>query len=148
MKQFPIRRLILLLAVPVVLVCASCGTKDDGRVPVYPVTGQVLVNGKPANHAQVFFHPQDPSCKLFPHGRVDSDGSFQLSTYELNDGAPAGDYLVAIVWQDPPPPGSAPDAPEGPDRLKARYADSRKSKLQVQVAEEPNELDPFEIQIK
>lgn len=148
MKHVQIRRQTLFFTASLMLVCASCGKKDDGRVPVYPVIGKVFVNGKPAKNAQVFFHPLESGVKLFPHGRVDSDGSFQLSTYELNDGAPAGDYLVTIVWQNPAPPGSAPDAPEGPDRLKGRYADVRKSKLHVHVEEKPNELKPFEIPIK
>lgn len=148
MKHSSMRGPMTLAAVSVALACTSCGKSDDGRTPVYPVTGKVVVNGEPANNAQVFLHPQDASLKLFPHGRVDSDGSFQLSTYELNDGAPAGDYRVTIVWQDPAPPGSAPDAPQGPDRLKGNYRDVARSKLRAQVEEQANELEPFNIQIR
>ncbi len=129
------------------LLCASCALKDDDRVPTFPVKGRVLVNGEPAKHAKVFFHPQDSDLQLFPHGQADSNGYFQLSTYMLNDGAPAGAYVVTIVWQDPPPPGSAPDAPEGPDRLKGRFADPRKASIRVHIAEGTNELDPFQLKL-
>lgn len=149
MKYRSIRRLTLLSAACALLFAsASCGKTDDGRVPVYTVKGHVFVNGQPASNAQVFFHPQDAKQKLFPHGRVDSDGSFQLATYELNDGAPAGDYSVTLIWSDAPPSGSAADAPEGPDRLNGQYADIREPRLQAHVAAEPNELAPFEIEIE
>ena len=131
------------LLVSGVLICVSgCGSNGN-RVPVFEVEGSVVVDGQPAQHAQVYFHPEDKSQKLFPHGEVDENGTFQLSTYEMNDGAPVGSYLVTIVWQDPPPPGSSIDAPRGPDKLEGMYADKKSSQLRVEIKPQSNQLEPF-----
>jgi hypothetical protein len=69
----------------------SCGDGED-RKPVYPVQGQLVVDGKPARGAYVLFHPvndADPQATR-PHGQVSQDGTFLLSTYRVNDGAPSG----------------------------------------------------------
>src|SRR5262245_41467474 len=98
------------------IACTSC-TKHDSRVPVYPVHGQVLVADKPAKNAFVVFHPAgtDGPEALRPYGHAAADGSFKLTTFEADDGAPAGEYQVSVVWladvggEDPP------------DQLKGRY---------------------------
>ena len=147
MRQVPPTTKLLVACIPVLLLAVSCSKPDDGHIPVFPVTGKVLVNGEPAPNARVIFHPLDPELKLFPLGDADAQGVFQLSTYMKDDGAPAGEYTVTIVWQDPPPPGSAADAPSGPDRLKGAYANIADSKLKVEITERPNELQPFELKI-
>lgn len=116
-------------------------------MPVFPVQGTVLVQGEPAPGARVVFHSVDltePST-LTPHGRVQPDGSFQLTTYESGDGAPSGEYAVTLFW--PEPPKSPVDDPDsGPDRLRGRYADPQKSTLRVQVSESDNQLEPFRLE--
>src|SRR5262245_11743460 len=54
-RQLP-RILVGLAAALIAVACGGCG---KGRAPVYPVTGQVLVKGAPADGAFVVFHPQD-----------------------------------------------------------------------------------------
>jgi len=127
------------LAMPIVC-CSSCD-KHDSRVPVYPVRGQVLVGDKPATKAFVVFHPagaQDPQA-MRPYGHAGADGSFKLTTYEADDGAPAGDYLVTVVWLAP---GGGEDPP---DLLKGRYRNADDSLLKVTVREGPTELTPFKL---
>src|SRR5437588_294117 len=86
-----------------VFVCdAGCGSRG---VKVYPVRGQVLFDGKPAGGATVVFHPTATDPKSTeqpptPTGTVEADGSFTLMTHPYGAGAPAGEYLVAIVWLD------------------------------------------------
>jgi len=135
----------------VALAMTSCGA---GGEPVYPVRGRVLCQGQPAANAYVVFYPQDGSeevRKMRPHGRADADGYFVLTAREQDDGAPAGDYQVTVVWPGPPP-GMDPsmDDPElatsGPDRLGGRYADPGSSGLRVTIARGANNLDPFELQ--
>ncbi len=130
------------------LLLTSCG---DGRGSVHPVRGQVLWQGKPAEHAVVVFHPVDATGELEhikPEGRVGADGYFQLRTYGEADGAPKGEYTVVITW-----PGIDPDfalhsddsecVPSGPDRLAGRYANPKTSNLQATVHRVNNELEPF-----
>jgi hypothetical protein len=82
---------------PLALFAAGCG-KD--RQPVYPVEGQLLVDGKPAARAVVTFHPVDDATAgaVRPVGHVDDSGRFTLTSYKEGDGAPPGDYAVTVTW--------------------------------------------------
>src|SRR5438309_11518461 len=110
--------------VMVVLSClAGCGDAAPPRAPVHPVTGKVLVNGRPAEKAMVVFHPlgtADPRA-LKPLGTVGADGTYRLTSYLTGDGAPEGEYAVTVVWPGGPPPKAPDDLP--PDRPQGRYAD-------------------------
>src|SRR5207249_8533874 len=88
----------LLFSALVALSVVGCGS--DGRKPVYPAKGQVLVTGKPAQYAQVALHPLNPADKDAPHptANVGPDGTFVLTTYQAQDGAPAGEYAVTVQW--------------------------------------------------
>ncbi len=93
------RRLLLLMACVAALVC-GCGSD---RVPVYPVSGQLFVNGQPAEGWIVMLHLEpapDPNAKYphpLPRAAVGPDGRFQFHTYEKNDGAPVGTYKVSFL---------------------------------------------------
>jgi hypothetical protein len=128
------------VAASVLIACASC-TRHDSRVPVYPVRGLVLVGDKPAKNAFVVFHPEgaEGPQALRPYGHATADGSFKLTTFEADDGAPAGEYQVSVVWladvggEDPP------------DQLKGRYRNPQTSKLKATIKEQVNELTPFKL---
>lgn len=120
---------------------SSCG--GDGRKPTFPVAGRVLRDGKPVAHATVVFHPTgaaepDP---VRPRGTTGADGSFALTTYDGNDGAPAGDYRVTVeLWL------SSGRGDEGPtSRLPTKYAKPDTSGLTATVNPGPTELKPFEL---
>lgn len=135
----------LLVMAGLLLTFASCTTESE-RVPVHPVRGKLFVDGEPAEGAIVVFHTTASSRPKTtnPHGRVQADGSFQLTTYESEDGAPAGDYVITVFW--PAPPKSPVDHPDmGPDRLKNRYTNPDTSEIQVTVHEGKNSLDPFRL---
>jgi hypothetical protein len=130
---------------------------------VYPVSGQVLLNGQPLAGALVALHPVGemdvalPSVR--PNGRTGPDGTFVLTTYETHDGAPPGEYAVIVECH--PAAGPAPGRPgaqgygtgkpdaepkyEAPDRLGGRYRDPRHSGLRVRLAPEPTVLPPFHL---
>lgn len=135
---------VLLAAFVLSLVACGCGGSTDNRTPVFPVKGKVTVAGKPAERAQVVFHPLADAGPNTPRptGTVGSDGTFTLSTYTEGDGAPAGEYAVAIVW---PESASATggDADTGGDRLGGRYANPKTSGLKATVAEGRPDLPPF-----
>jgi hypothetical protein len=128
---------------------AGCG---DGRIARYPVTGKVLVDGKPAPGAMVIFCPIEGSDELMrerPIGFAGPDGTFQLTTFVTNDGAPAGDYKVIARWpanspsQRPVDPGVRGRIP--PDRLRGKYFNLDRTPLTATVIEGDNELPPFEL---
>jgi hypothetical protein len=116
---------------------------------MYSVSGKVLVDGEPATRAEITLHPLDPLHKkddktVRPFAVVDPDGSFRLSTYETCDGAPAGEYAVTVVWPSFTTDPLGEETP-GPDRLRKRYADARRSAFRATIREGDNQLPPFEL---
>jgi len=125
------------------LTLTSCA-REPPRVPVYATRGTVLFQKKPAPKAVVVLRPVSSGAlkQLLPHGEVGSDGTFQIGTYDLTDGAPVGEYVVTITW---PETKTDPAGEEvvGGDRLKGRYNDAAKGQWKVQIKEGSNELPPF-----
>ena len=141
------RPLSALLLAAAVFACTGCGGDGGDRLPVFPVKGKVLVGGKPADGAFVVFRPKGVGPdRPRPNAYTAADGTFELSTYEASDGAPPGDYEVAIVWTPGvDPSGDSEAEAETPDRLKGRYADPKSSDLEARLVEGPNELPPFDL---
>lgn len=139
-------RLALLLVATAGLSLPSCSERDLTEQPVFPVTGSVLVRDQPAENALVVFHPlgQNAGENLRPSGRVEADGTFTLESYRTDDGAPAGEYAVTVVWPEEAS-GPMPDPDLAPDRLRGRYANPQESSLRVSVAAEENHLPPFDL---
>jgi hypothetical protein len=59
-----------------------------------PATGKVFYNGKPLEFGSVTFQP--PSGQP-ARGKIQSDGTFSLSTFRPGDGAVVGSHKVRIT---------------------------------------------------
>jgi len=125
----------------VMLFTASCGPSGP---KLYPVQGKVMFAGKPAAGALVTLHKTDAenSTTPIPSGIVREDGSFQLSTYGPNDGAPAGEYDVAITWTEEK--GNA-DTGDLKSKLPLRYSDPKTSQLKATIGNSATTLPTFEL---
>jgi len=139
-----VRRAPVVCAALAVLSAVGCGTKGP---TLYPVRGQVVFDGKPAAGATLVFHPAAGDSKSAdrpptPTRTVQADGSFTLATYPYGDGAPAGEYRVAIVWLDRSKAGSDASIP---NRLPARYGNADTSGLKATVNAGPTDLQPFQL---
>lgn len=66
------------------------------RPKLVPVSGTIKFKGAPLANATITFIPEG-SAPRNPFGTTDAEGKFQLTSYDTNDGAVAGDYLVVIV---------------------------------------------------
>jgi len=134
------------LLVLVLMGQVACRAKRE-RPPVVPVTGEVFSRGQPATGATVTLVRLDDPWAASPHGVVDAAGAFRISTYQVNDGAPAGEYAVTIVWRGPNPRanGEGDEDVPGPDRLAGRYANPQTSPWRVTVAHDAVRLDRFEV---
>ena len=135
---------LLVLVVPL----TGCGA-GDGKIDVYPVKGTVTQGGKPVEGADVIFLASDPALKVVgvptPKAITDANGEFSLSSYGNGDGAPAGEYAVAVSWMQVITPSDNPEQRVERDRLKGRYADPSKSGLTATIQEEDNQPPPFEL---
>jgi len=143
MTRIRAARPALLCLLAAALLLPSCG---DGRKKCYPVSGKVLVNGKPVKDVLVLFNPRekDPKGRLAPVAMTDENGEFRLATYAAGDGAPAGEYLVTFTWREAS--GLLKTTFDGPDRLGGRYQDPKQSQFPVTVEKQPLELPPFQLE--
>jgi hypothetical protein len=138
------------------IVCAVLGTlllsaigcsksQDPNRVPVFPTNGSVKLEGKSAKGAWIVLHPKGAGSRstessvIKPHGKVGSDGTFELTSYVTNDGAPAGEYTVTLELRKALkyPNGNAGP---GPNLVPKEYARVDTSPLLVQIKPGQNAL--------
>lgn len=104
---------------------------------VYPFEGKVTLKGEPAAGARIVFHPNAPfedKDADYPRAVAGEDGTFRLTTYEDDDGAPAGDYRVTIDMAT-----QAEGLQKREDPLKGRYRDPARSGLTAVVKAGQNE---------
>jgi hypothetical protein len=74
---------------------SGCG---DGRPARVPVSGQVLIDGKPLTHGYVRFAPADSRAST---GSLNSEGKFTLTCFEPGDGVVLGVHEVTVMAQEP-----------------------------------------------
>lgn len=121
------------LAIVLLLLVTGCG--DSRQMKVWPVSGRVLVNEKPATGVEVAFYGLDDnnqSVAPFPRAITNERGEFQLTSYENGDGAPAGRYSVTLVW--PTSHSTDPETvDESRDRFRGKYASADTSTLTAEV---------------
>lgn len=121
---------------------SSCSKIDSNQKPVYPVKGRIHVNGKPVSNALVVFHPLDEKDQTNsrPHGQTGSDGTFTLTTFNKDDGAPQGDYAITVEWwtAKSSPKGSSGISEAPSNRLPQRYSRPKTSGLKTQIKEGQN----------
>jgi glycine/D-amino acid oxidase-like deaminating enzyme len=140
-------RRVLGLIAAVTLVATGCDRA--GKVPVYPVRGQVFYDGKPAAGVQVYLFPTAapgiPDIPTNPHGITGPDGRFALGTYSEEDGAADGSYQVVLIWP-PENKGGEEHQESNQDRLLGWYTVAR-SKLTAIIPQSGVELPPFKLPV-
>ena len=127
------------------LMAVGCGEAKVERTPVFPVTGQVTVKGQAAHGAIVALHPKAPLEGGAPNPRanVDKDGTFSVTTFDKGDGAPAGEYVVTVLWYKPI--GKGNDVAPGPNVVPRKYATAATSDIVVKVAAGQNSIPPIKL---
>jgi hypothetical protein len=131
---------------PLALWGSGCGAEGP-TVPLYPATGKVMFKGQPAAGAVVTLVPVSPAGADVPASRgvAGEDGTFRLTTFARDDGAPAGEYRVTVRWPSKAADPEAAPGPFGADRLNGRYADPNRSGLRAAVAPGATDLAPLEL---
>ncbi|MCC9606194.1 hypothetical protein LOC68_19100 [Blastopirellula sp. JC732] len=75
-----------------------------------------------------------------PAGKVKEDGTFVVSTFGIEDGAPEGEFGVTVFW--PQFPGK--DDP-GEDRLRGKFALPTTPATMVTITKGENKLAPLDL---
>ena len=110
-------------------------------VPVVKASGSVEIDGKPAAGAILKLYPVDSKVRLpsQPQALADDSGRFVLSTFQRNDGAPAGEYIATVTWR---PDVTTKDGrtERGPNVVPVRFTKPDSSTLRVIVPREGGEV--------
>lgn len=114
----------------------GCGSQ---QLPVAPAKGQVFYQGKALDFGSVMFQPTaGPPAR----GIIQPDGTFELSTYDKNDGAIIGQHQVRIACVESQRglnggPRTKPSEAAGSDKplIPLKYSHFDSSGLRVEVKE-------------
>lgn len=128
MKTFMMRFCTFL--VPLVFIIGCGGPKT------LPVNGTVVFTGATENAKElagynITIEPEAPNAEGKKHsgsGVIGADGTFKISTFDLNDGAVPGKHKVAIT-----PPILNGDGPAPKPLIASRYGDLGTSGLIITV---------------
>jgi hypothetical protein len=123
----------------------TLGCNDREQIPVYPVHGRVLLNGKPLADAIVSFHTQEGGMSgTYPSAHTDPDGQFAMTTYEHGDGAAQGSYSISIVCFRSRPLRKGQEG-RAQNIVPYRYASPEASGLVATVSPGNNDLPPINL---
>lgn len=99
--------------------------------------------GRSEHRRLVALHPVDPNAPRTPEqpaGGIQADGRFEIMSYDVGDGVPAGEYAVTI--REAPRADSAPK----PTLPAKKFRDPKTTPLRITVeAKGLNELPPLVI---
>lgn len=86
------------LAVLFLVACGGCGSGTVTLATLVPVKGKVTYKGKPLSMGTVRFEPD--GYGRMASGKLQSDGTFVLSTLKDGDGAAVGHHRVFLTDVD------------------------------------------------
>jgi hypothetical protein len=125
-----------------VLACSLALATGCGDGGVHPVEGLVTwKSGAPAKElagSLVFFELSETQTSST--GTIQEDGSFQLTTYQPNDGAPAGEHTVLILEVGRKSLGGPDSTAIAPSKIDTRYATPATSDLRATVKPGKNNI--------
>jgi hypothetical protein len=149
--------LIAALGLGCLTFASSCGKSKieiKGQLPVFPVSGQLTMDGQPMADAQLVFYSAEErpkgTSRIRPHATTNEDGTFRVSTYGSEDGAPVGQYRVTVSWKGPSigPSGEvgvAGDDDDRPEKVPAAFRNPKFSRIKVEIAEGENALTAWDL---
>lgn len=120
----------------------GCGNGD--RNETAPVRGSVTLDGQRYTQGgSVLFEPT--TAGKMATGKIQTDGTYELSTYTPGDGAPIGGHKVAVI---PVPPPIVDDELElvVPLSIPIRYGSTLTSELAFEV--KAGQENRFDIELK
>jgi hypothetical protein len=118
-------------AITFVVVAATAGCRNANELDTAPVSGRVLLNGKPLSTGTVTFVPNRGRVAK---GDIQSDGTFELSTYRSHDGAIVGSHKAAVLVLRPNiDPAVGPEHDKPIMMIPPRYATAEESGLKYEV---------------
>lgn len=117
-------------------VMLGCSSNAKSPIPLKQVSGTVTLDGEPLSQGTITFMPVAGTNSST--GDI-VDGKFTLSTFSKDDGAPPGEYKVAVTaWTTPPEMGV-----EGVPAIPKHYFDTNTSGLSATISEDAKQAIPI-----
>jgi hypothetical protein len=136
-----LRRATVLVIMLGVLPLGGCGSRVPALPQAVAARGKVLLpNGQPLRGGRIEFSRLDPP-KVDAFGDVAADGSFTLTTYQPDDGAVPGRYVVSISPYNYRHKSGNPVKVEGAGQIPSKYLEAGTSGLEVEITEGENVLE-------
>ncbi|QGQ30247.1 hypothetical protein [Gimesia maris] len=124
-----VNNLLSLCIIFTIFGCGDSAPQGGPRAKTVPLTGRVLVDGKPEEGVTVSCHPINGGVdNRVLSGATDASGKVFVSTYVSGDGVPPGEYTLTFKWMKKGP-GSEKDL------LNGRYSNPDKSEYRVTAVE-------------
>jgi hypothetical protein len=115
---------LITLAGLVLIPCWGCGHNEGPYVATtVPVKGRVTYQSRPLTSGTITFESEENGRES--HGSIQSDGTFELTTYKPSDGALAGVHRVAVSGT----------GKGGKEVVPVTFRNTSSSKVQVEVTE-------------
>lgn len=131
-------------ALALVFVGGAIGCSSENRIETATVSGSVTYNGDPLQIGSLLFVPVGggPSAEA----NIGTDGSFEMGTYDDDDGAVLGEHKVMITaFTAPGGSGLPEDVIDGDGApvsvIPDFYGDLEKSGLKINVKSGDNSID-------
>jgi hypothetical protein len=136
MTSRPLTSCLLFVTLGLALGCSKDKDAPE-KLSTSPARGVVLYKNRPVANAGITFISLDN--KIRASGRTDGVGSFVLSTYGQEDGAPPGRYrvVVAVSGSREIEPGVLDDEPPGGFKspIPVKYSNATTTDILVEVTE-------------
>jgi hypothetical protein len=113
----------------------------DSRPETFLVHGMVIYpDGKPLTEGTVEFETLHLKKPITATGEINEDGTFQIGTFEANDGAIAGTHRVAVIADFEIGTGVERPGLLPPPMLDPKFSDFRTSTLEFEIKPSPNNI--------
>ena len=140
MKPRQMCALALSSSLSVLVLIGGCGPKEEHPATV-PVHGKITYKGQPVPKGTISFQPDSGQTAT---AEIQSDGTYELATFNPKDGALPGHHKVMIVANTADPnmiPGSSPGYVPPKDIVPRKYGQFETSGLEVDVTKEKSDYD-------
>lgn len=147
-RRICVARLAAIAAALVVAIAFGGCNRSIKPPATSPVSGTVLLRGKPVAGVRVTFHPQASAGRIafVPVGETNAEGEFRLSTGVPNNGAPQGTYAVTFEKPEIEAARKSNYLETEIDAFQGKYSDPEASSWTVVVERGENNLEPFELE--
>lgn len=120
------------------LVTTSIGCGSGSPIPLTSVSGNVTLDGTPLSSGNITFMPKGNAGQSASGTIV--NGAYELGTFEAGDGAPPGEYTVAVQSYTVEP---TMENPKGQPAVPEKYLTTNASGLTATVQESGSQTIDF-----